>query len=240
MSDLLLEVDGVSTGYGDIQALWRVGLSMTEGGVVGVLGRNGAGKTTLLSAISGLRPLSEGRIVYQGRDISRTKPYERVKLGISLVQEGKRIFHKRTVEENLKIAAYAVSSRRVGAIIGEQYERFEILRERRKARAATLSGGEQQMLAIAQALIPQPKLLMLDEPTAGLAPSVIKRVFESVLALKAEGISILLVEQVVHEVMAIADQVCVLELGRVVERSSSQLISDAALIEDVYFGARRQ
>jgi len=235
-----LELNGVSTGYGDIQAIWDISLAVEPGQATVVLGPNGAGKTTTLSAIMGLLPIWTGSIIWKGKDISHVPAYRRINQGLALVQEGKRVFKKRTVEENLRIAAYttvrggAETRRR----IAEQYDRFPVLRERRSKAAATLSGGEQQMLAIAQALIPRPDILILDEPTAGLAPVIVKQLFEVIAGLKSEGKGILLVEQVVHQSLQLADDVLVLNVGRVAHRSRAADITDASVIEEVYFGAR--
>lgn len=236
----LLDVENLSSGYGDIRALWDVTLEVEPGRATVVLGRNGAGKTTLLSAIAGLLPPWTGAIRFDGRDITRERAHQRVKLGFSLVQEGKRVFRKRTVEENLRLAGYATLPRRaIASAVEQQFERFPILKQRRNLAAATLSGGEQQMLAIAQALIPRPRLLMLDEPTAGLAPTVLHRVFDTIAGLKEEGFAILLVEQVVHAALQIADDVYVLELGRVAYRAGKTEAQDIKSIEDVYFGAEK-
>jgi len=239
MSDLL-EIAGISTGYGDIQALWDVSISVAPGRATVVLGPNGAGKTTALSATMGLLPLWAGRIRWRGKDISGVPPYHRIKQGLALVQEGKRVFKKRTIEENLLIAAYTTvrGRRETRRRIEEQYARFPVLGDRRHKPAATLSGGEQQMLAIAQALIPNPSILILDEPTAGLAPVIVKQLFEAIAALKAEGRGILLVEQVVHQTLQLADDVIVLNVGHVVHRARASEITDASVIEEVYFGAR--
>ena len=239
MSDRL-EIEGISTGYGDIQALWDVSISVAPGSATVVLGPNGAGKTTALAATMGLLPLWTGRITWRGRDISGVPAYDRIKRGLALVQEGKRVFKKRTIEENLQIAAYATvrGRRETRRRIEEQYARFPILGERRHKPAATLSGGEQQMLAIGQALVPNPAILILDEPTAGLAPVIVKQLFEAIGALKREGRGILLVEQVVHHALQLADDVVVLNVGHVVHRAKASEITDAGVIEEVYFGAR--
>lgn len=235
-----LEVNNISSGYGDIQAIWNISLRVEPGQATVVLGPNGAGKSTTLSAIMGLLPIWSGAILWRGADISRVPAHRRIKQGLALVQEGKRIFKKRTVEENLMIAAYPTVRGRgeTKRRIQEQYDRFPVLRERRGKAAATLSGGEQQMLAIAQALIPQPKILILDEPTAGLAPVIVKQLFEVIARLKSEGKGILLVEQVVHQSLLLADDVIVLNVGRVAHRSRAADITDASVIEEVYFGAR--
>jgi branched-chain amino acid transport system ATP-binding protein len=239
MSERLV-LDGVSTGYGDIQAIWDISLTVEPGQATVVLGPNGAGKTTTLSAIMGLLPIWKGTINWKGRDISHIPAYRRINQGLALVQEGKRVFKKRTVEENLLIAAYTTVRGRgeTRRRMEEQYDRFPVLRERRRKPAATLSGGEQQMLAIAQALIPNPDILILDEPTAGLAPVIVKLLFEAIGRLKTEGKGILLVEQVVHQSLKLADDVIVLNVGRVAHHSRASEITDASVIEEVYFGAR--
>ncbi len=239
MSDRL-EIERISTGYGDIQALWDVSISVEAGSATVVLGPNGAGKTTTISATMGMLPLWTGRIMWRGKDISRVPAYHRINRGLALVQEGKRVFKKRTIEENLVIAAYTtVRGRRESRRrIDEQYDRFPVLRERRHKPASTLSGGEQQMLAIAQALIPDPAILILDEPTAGLAPVIVKQLFEVISRLKSEGRGILLVVQVVHHALQLADDVVVLNVGRVAHRAKATEITDASMIEEIYFGAR--
>jgi len=233
-------VVGISSGYGDIQAIWDVSLAVESGRATVVLGPNGAGKTTTLSAIMGLLPVWSGTIRWKGNDISRMPAHRRINQGLALVQEGKRVFKKRTVEENLLIAAYTTVRGRneVRRRMEEQYERFPVLKDRRRKAAATLSGGEQQMLAIAQALIPEPDILILDEPTAGLAPVIVKQVFDVIGRLKSEGKGILLVEQIVHQSLQLADDVIVLNVGRVAHRSRAEDITDASVIEEVYFGAR--
>jgi len=233
-----LEVNSISTGYGDLQAVWDISVSVSAGEATVILGPNGAGKTTTLSAIMGLLPLWKGSVVWKGKNISRVPAYKRVSLGIGLVQEGKRIFRERTVEENLLLAAYYTIRRRrdITAAIERQYVRFPVLKERRKLAASTLSGGEQQMLAIAQALIPSPSILILDEPTAGLAPVIVKQLFAAITALKAEGVGILLVEQVIHDALALADQVVVLDVGRSVYAAPAKEGIDSKLIQEIYFG----
>jgi branched-chain amino acid transport system ATP-binding protein len=235
-----LEVKNISTGYGDIQALWDISLSVEPGKASVLLGPNGAGKTTTLSAIMGLLPLWKGSISWRDKSISHVPSHQRVNLGLSLVQEGKRIFRKRTVEENLQLAGYTtVKGRKELRIrIDEQFDRFPVLRARRKLAASTLSGGEQQMLAIAQALVPKPAILILDEPTAGLAPVIVKNLFEAIGRLKAEGIGILLVEQVIHHALQLADDVSVLSVGRIEHHAKAEDLTDASIIEEVYFGAR--
>jgi branched-chain amino acid transport system ATP-binding protein len=189
----------------------------------------------------GLLPLWSGKVWWNGKDISKMPAYNRINLGLALVQEGKRVFKKRTIEENLLLAGYTTLRNRkeMRKRIEEQFERFPVLRDRRRLAAATLSGGEQQMLAIAQALIPNPGVLILDEPTAGLAPVIVNQLFAVIAELKEEGKAILLVEQVVHQALRLADDVIVLNVGRVAHRSKASDVTDASVIEEVYFGARR-
>ena len=240
MTEDRLEVQGISSGYGDLQALWDISLSVAPGHATVLLGPNGAGKTTTLSAIMGLVPLWKGTVMWRGRSINAVPAHRRVHLGLSLVQENKQVFKKRTVEENLMLAGYTTvkGRRELRKRIDEQYDRFPILKTRAKLAASTLSGGEQQMLAIAQALIPGPSILILDEPTAGLAPVILKGLFDTIRRLKDEGHGILLVEQVVHQALKLADDVSVLNVGRIAHRSKAEDLTDASVIEEVYFGAR--
>ncbi len=240
-----LEVQGLSGGYGDIQVLWDVGLDVEAGSVTVVLGRNGAGKTSLLNAIAGLLPtVRSGRVVFEGRDLRGVNAYDRVRGGLAYIQEGKRIFRRRTVEENLLLGGFTVKRPllRRGADLKRSldlaYERFPMLAERRKTVAGRLSGGQQQMLAIAQALIPSPKVVMLDEPSAGLAPVIAKEVFALVRRLRAEGLAVLLVEQVIEQAMAVADSVVVIESGRVVTSGPVTQFDDLAVVRDLYLGRR--
>jgi branched-chain amino acid transport system ATP-binding protein len=235
-----LEVQGISAGYGDLQALWNISLSVEPGRATVLLGPNGAGKTTTLSAIMGVIPLWQGSIIWRGQNIDHVPAHRRVHLGLSLVQENKQVFKKRTVEENLMLAGYTTvkGRRELRKRMDEQYDRFPILKTRAKLAASTLSGGEQQMLAIAQALIPKPSILILDEPTAGLAPVILKSLFEAISRLKDEGHGILLVEQVVHQALKLADEVSVLNVGRIAHHAQAKDMTDSKVIEEVYFGAR--
>jgi branched-chain amino acid transport system ATP-binding protein len=236
-----LRVDNLYAGYGDIMAVSGVSLAVNRGEIVVLFGANGAGKTTTLSAIAGIVHVKSGQIVLDERDVTSVPVHRRVRLGVGLVQENKRIFRRRTVEQNLKLGCFWRYSRKeeIRAALEREFDRFPILRERRKNMAATLSGGEQQMLAISQALVARPTVLMLDEPSAGLAPEVVGRVFNSIAELKEEGMAILMVEQLVHQSLRIADRVGVLELGRVVLMQPASEISDVSEIQSLYFGARR-
>jgi len=234
----LLEVDGLAAGYGDLQVLWDVALGVRAGEITVLLGRNGAGKTTTLRAVAGLSRASAGSVVMAGNDITRLSADARVRRGIAMVQEGKRIFRRRTVHENLLLGGYTLGlgRRRLAERCGYNYDRFPMLRDRAGTPAGMLSGGQQQMLAIAQALMAEPKVLMLDEPSAGLAPTVVKSTFETVAALSAEGLGVLLVEQQVDHALRIASHVVVLDVGRVVVSGPASEVGDASVIRDAYLG----
>jgi branched-chain amino acid transport system ATP-binding protein len=245
MTAPLLEVTDVVGGYGDMCVLWGVSVHASAGAVTTVLGRNGAGKSSLLKAIAGFLPAMEsGSVRLDGRDVSKAAPYDRVRAGLAFVQEGKRIFRRRTVEENLLLGGYTIKRPllRVGpltrAALEKAYTRFPVLAERRASLAGGLSGGQQQMLAIAQALMPGPRVLLLDEPSAGLAPAISRDLFAMVSSLKTEGLAILLVEQVVEQALAIADDVVVVESGRVAASGPVTEFDDAAVVRDVYLGRR--
>jgi branched-chain amino acid transport system ATP-binding protein len=235
-ADPLLVVDDLSAGYGDIRATWSVTLSVHAGRITAVLGRNGAGKTTTLLAVAGVLRARTGSIRLEGREISSTSADARTRLGISLVQENKRIFRQRTVEQNMMLGAYCLPRRDRKASVEAAYERFPLLNERRGARAGALSGGQQQMLAIAQALASRPKVLMIDEPSGGLAPVVVHAVMETVRQLAADGIGILLVEQLVDQALDIADWAIVLDNGRVALSGATGTLGGSAQLRDVYLG----
>ncbi|WP_028473806.1 ABC transporter ATP-binding protein [Nocardioides alkalitolerans] len=216
MADEILTVSGLSVGYGDIGVLQDVGIRAWSGRVTAIFGANGAGKTTLMSAIAGLIPARSGSVVLAGRDLVAASANRRFVAGISLVQEGKRVFHQRTVEENLRLGGYRMGRRERAAGLDGAYDRFPVLADRRAARAGSLSGGQQQMLAIAQALVSQPKVLLLDEPSAGLAPIIVAELLGTISTLSSEGMAVVLVEQLVGQAMTVADHVIALQQGRVV------------------------
>jgi branched-chain amino acid transport system ATP-binding protein len=213
----MLEVRNMDVRYGKIQALWDVTFTISEGEIVVLLGSNGAGKTTTVKALSGLLAVSRGEIRFRGQEIRFLPPHERVGLGLVQIPEGRRIFSMMTVEENLLMGGFHPahrSGRR--AAVERVLEMFPILRERRKQLGGTLSGGEQQMLAIARALAGNPQLLMLDEPSLGLAPAVVADIFASIRQINAAGTTVLMVEQNTQEAFQIAQRGYVLENGRVV------------------------
>lgn len=237
MSDIL-NVKSLATGYCDLRVVWDATFTVAQGEVLALLGRNGAGKTTILRAIMGLTPIHGGTIEFGGRALGKTPPYRRVRDGIGFVQEGKRLIGDMTIEENLRLGA--VTRRWKPAQLAERvdwaYEIFPILRERRNQLSAMLSGGQQQMLAIAQALMPEPRLLLVDEPSAGLAPAIVGDVLESLTKLRATGMSIILVEQSVDFALSLASHVVVMDLGRqILSRSSSaEGVRDA--VREAYLG----
>jgi branched-chain amino acid transport system ATP-binding protein len=241
----MLDVTDVVGGYGDLRVLWGVSVAARRGEVTAVLGRNGAGKSSLLKAIAGFLPAFEsGSVVVDGRDITRMPPYNRTRSGLAFVQEGKRIFRRRTVEQNLVLGGYTLKRPLLGLgpavrdALDQAYSRFPVLAERRKSPAGGLSGGQQQMLAVAQALMAGPQVLLLDEPSAGLAPAISKDLFAMVSDLRSEGLAIVLVEQTVEQALAIADSVVVMESGRIAAAGPIADFDDAAVVREVYMGQR--
>ncbi len=233
----MLEVRGMDVHYGRIQALWDLTFNISKGEIVVLLGSNGAGKTTTLKALSGLLPVSRGQILFAGRDIRFLSPHERVGLGLGQVPEGRHIFPLMTVEENLLMGGFHPahrSGRR--AAIERLLEMFPILRERRRQLGGTLSGGEQQMLAIARALTGNPQLLMLDEPSLGLAPSVVADIFSSIQHINADGTTVLMVEQNTQEAFRIAHRGYVLENGRVVLQDTASGLLANPEVQRAYLG----
>lgn len=235
----MLKLESVELSYGAIQAVKGVSLEVNAGEVVTIIGANGAGKSTLLKGIVGLEPLAAGKVLINGVDISHVPPHQRVGLGVALSPEGRGIFADQTVYENLLLGAYSIKedSDRVQRLVELEYQRFPRLRERADQLAGTLSGGEQQMLAISRALMSEPKLLLLDEPSLGLAPLIIVDIFKSIRALRDAGLTILLVEQMANQALAVADRAYVLETGRIIlEGTGAQLLKDPA-VRAAYLGS---
>jgi branched-chain amino acid transport system ATP-binding protein len=241
----LLEVDNLKVSYGRVRALRGFSLQLEQGSAVAVLGSNGAGKTTLLKTISGLpqaashsleMEVEQGEIRFQGRRIDKESPDAVVRLGIAHVPEGREVFPDLTVEENLRLGAYA-RGRLTAAEMQQVYERFPVLAERRRNRAQTLSGGEQQMLAIGRALLAKPRLLLLDEPSLGLAPVFVDRIFEILHTIRrSEGISVLLVEQNANLALDFADFGYVLETGRGMLAGTSDDLRSNETVREFYLG----
>ncbi|ORE93667.1 ABC transporter related protein [Stappia sp. 22II-S9-Z10] len=234
----MLSVTGLDVHYGPVHALKGVDIAVAPGSVTALLGANGAGKTTALMAIAGARPVTRGAIRFDGRDITGMRAEDIIRLGIGVVPEGRRVFASLTVEENLAVAGSLAADKAVSAARrAAMMERFPILAERRTQRAGLLSGGEQQMLAIARALMAAPRLLLLDEPSLGLAPLMVDRVFDLIAELKAEGLAMLLVEQNVPLSLEIADRVAVLGNGRVSVAGTAAELGESEAIRGAYMAA---
>jgi len=230
----ILDVQDVHTYYGDAYVLQGLSLAVEQGQILGLLGRNGVGKTTLVNSIMGFTPPRRGRIVFKGADITHVTSFETVRGGMGLVPQGRRVFPSLTVEENLKVAERGAGRR--GWNLERVYALFARLRERRDQRARTLSGGEQQMLAIGRGLMTNPDCLILDEPSEGLAPIIIQGVWEAIGKLKAEGLSILLVEQNAALALKLIDYVHVVSKGRVVYSAAPQELWANEEIKSSYLG----
>jgi branched-chain amino acid transport system ATP-binding protein len=233
----MLRLDDVQTQYGAIVALRGVSLEVNEGELVALVGVNGAGKTTLLSTVAGVMRPRRGTITFEGEPIAGLTPETVVRKGIAMVPEDREIFSDLTVEENLRLGAYIRRNRgEYGADLDRMYELFPILRERFRQDAGTLSGGEQQQLAIARALMSHPRLLMLDEPSLGLAPKIVDHVFSLIEQLHRDGMTILLVEQNVAKSLAIADRAYLLNMGKVQASGTPADLRQAVDMESVYLG----
>jgi branched-chain amino acid transport system ATP-binding protein len=233
---MLLEVSELDVRYGRNHAVKKLSLNVGADELVTVLGSNGAGKTSLLRAIQGLCPAAAGFIRFDGEDITRLTPPERLRRHLALVPEGRQIALSLTVHENLQMGAYCRSDGNVQRDIDSIYDRFSNLAARRKMPASILSGGEQQMLAISRALLARPKLMMLDEPSLGLSPLLVERLFDLIVSLRNEGIAILLVEQNTHMALEVASRGIVMELGNVVLEGSAGALRDNEKLADAYLG----
>jgi branched-chain amino acid transport system ATP-binding protein len=233
----LLEVRDLHVAYGHVQAVRGVSLTVPEGGFVTLIGPNGAGKTSLLSALAGLVRPAAGTVRLAGRDLTGVAAHVAVGAGISLVPEGRAILGRMTVEENLRLAAeLRRPGAEIAAAIDEQMRRFPILGERRAQAAGTLSGGQQQMLAVARALVARPRILLLDEPSMGLSPLLVQQVFELVRAIHRDGTTILLVEQNARLALSVTEHAYVLERGRVVFEGPSGALAEDARVRAAYLG----
>jgi branched-chain amino acid transport system ATP-binding protein len=237
MPDPLLEIIGLSVNYGGIQALQDIDLTINPGEVVTLIGANGAGKTTTLRAISRVLNVRSGRIIYNGQDITRRRAHEVVTLGIAHSPEGRRILARQTVLDNLELGAYTRSDRLgIKADIEQQFLTFPRLAERRNQLAGTLSGGEQQMLAIARALMSRPKLLLLDEPSLGLAPAIVREIFSIIQNLHTTGVTILLVEQNANLALQHGDRGYVLDAGRITLTGKAADLLNDDRVKQAYLG----
>ncbi len=237
MTSAILEVDGVHVGYGQASVLHGVSLRVEAGSIVAVLGSNGAGKSTLMRAVAGLLTPRAGRLVYAGADVTPFTAAARVGAGIALVPEGRLIFPDFTVEENLLVGAFARRVRPARhATLEELYARYPVLRERRRQAAGTLSGGQQQMLAIGRGLMSKPSLLLLDEPSLGLAPRAVAELFDMVCEIRQAGTTVLLVEQNARRTLEIADYAFVLETGAIVVSGVASALLDDDRVRRAYLG----
>jgi branched-chain amino acid transport system ATP-binding protein len=234
----MLKITDLHTHYGHIHALRGVSLNVKQGDIVALIGNNGAGKSTLLNTISGLVPSTSGTIEFMGKNITQAQSDQIVKLGICQSPEGRRVFPQSSVEENLEMGAYIRSDRDIKQDIESMMERFPILGERRHQMAGTLSGGEQQMLTIARTLMSRPKLIMLDEPSLGLMPTLVKEIFEIVWEIHEDGMTILLVEQNARKALALADWAYVLETGEIVLEGPAQELRNTDQVRKAYLGEK--
>jgi len=233
----MLTLTSVRAGYGTFQALFDVSLEVRQGEAVGVIGPNGAGKTTLMRVVSGLLRPSGGSIVLEGVDLARTPGHRIVELGIAHVPESRRLFPRMTVEDNLKMGGFTPAARpKFRQQLAIVYELFPRLAERREQMAGSMSGGEQQMCAIGRALMSEPKLLLLDEPSAGLAPVIVEQVFELVKRLRTGGLTVLIVEQNVRQVLRVVDRAYVLKAGRIRAAGAAAELLASDTIREAYLG----
>ena len=234
----MLKIENVVAGYGHITALKSINLEVPQGSIVSLIGANGAGKSTTMRSIMGLVKPTEGRITFEGKDITSMKTHDIVKAGISLVPEGRQILQDMSVYENLEMGAYIRKDAEINDDIKKVFKRFPILDERSYQLGGTLSGGQQQMLAIGRALMARPKLLLLDEPSMGLAPLVVNEIFEVIKAISAEGTTVLLVEQNVRQALKIADYAYVLETGKIVLSGPAEEIRHDPRVMEAYLGGK--
>jgi branched-chain amino acid transport system ATP-binding protein len=232
----MLEVDDIHTFYGNIEALKGVTLEVNEGEVVTLIGSNGAGKSTTLRSVSGLSPARKGQIRFEGREIQAMAPQEVVKMGILQSPEGRRCFQRMTVRENLELGAYLRRDANIKEDLDRVFELFPRLQEREKQKAGTMSGGEQQMLAIGRAMMGSPRLLLLDEPSMGIAPILVERIYETIAEINRQGTTILLVEQNANFALGVSHRGYVLETGKVVLSDASSSLRENPEVQKAYLG----
>jgi branched-chain amino acid transport system ATP-binding protein len=234
---MLLDVRNLHAGYGEVAVLRDVSFAVTDGAITALIGSNGSGKTTMMRAVAGLLPARSGRIDFAGRDLTHARPSERVEAGLALVPEGRLVFPEFTVEDTLRVGAYCTRARAgMAERKAQMYALFPRLYERRRSPAGALSGGEQQMLAIARGLMSAPSLLLLDEPSLGLAPVVVAQLFEAIVAIAKSGVAVCLVEQDVNLSLEIADYAYVLENGAIVLRGPARELIQSDQVRTSYLG----
>jgi branched-chain amino acid transport system ATP-binding protein len=233
---MMLRVENLTSSYGRIAVLRDVSLDVAKGEMIALIGSNGAGKTTLLRAISGVQPIGSGAIKFDGKPIHQLSAHARVRAGIVQVPEGRQVFTPLPVADNLRLGAWTRHDAEINRDLDEVYATFPALAEKRQIAAGALSGGQQQMLAIGRALMARPRLLLLDEPSMGLAPMLAEQILANVAALKTRGLTVLLVEQNAHAALAIADRAYVLETGRVTLEGESAVLRNDARVREAYLG----
>jgi branched-chain amino acid transport system ATP-binding protein len=233
---MMLRVETITSSYGRIAVLRNVSLDVAKGEMVALIGSNGAGKTTLLRAISGVQPIGSGAISFDGKPIDQLSVHARVRAGVAQVPEGRQVFAPLPVADNLRLGAWTRGDSDIDRDLDEIYTTFPALAEKRQIAAGALSGGQQQMLAIGRALMARPKLLLLDEPSMGLAPMLAEQILASIAALKSRGLTVLLVEQNAHAALAIADRAYVLETGRVTLEGECATLRNDARVREAYLG----
>jgi branched-chain amino acid transport system ATP-binding protein len=232
----VLKIEDVVSRYGRIEALHGVSLEVADNEIVTLIGNNGAGKTTLMRVISGVQPRARGRIQFDGEDIDSLAAHMRVARGIAQVPEARQVFAPLSVDDNLKLGAYRRRDPKTGDALARIYDLFPVLKERRTHAAGNLSGGQQQMLAIGRALMSDPRLLLLDEPSMGLAPVLVDQILDAVVSLRKSGVTILLVEQNVTAALAISDRAYVIETGRIVFTGASRDLANDPRVREAYLG----
>jgi branched-chain amino acid transport system ATP-binding protein len=233
----MLEVENLSSGYGAVQILWDVSFRINEKEIICIIGPNGAGKTTLVRTIAGLLPAKTGTIRFKGENIEKTPPYEIVKKGLTLIPEGREIFPRLTVDENMRLGAFTINDKSKVAELKERVcQIFPVLKKKEKVLAQTLSGGEQQMLVIGRSLMSNPKLLILDEPSLGLAPIIVEKVLDTLEMINDDGVTILLVEQNIRDSLNIANRAYVLEEGKIIIEGEGRELLNNEHIKEVYLG----
>jgi branched-chain amino acid transport system ATP-binding protein len=232
----MLEVSNLTSRYGRIEVLHEISLEVREGEIVSLIGSNGAGKTTFLRALSGVQPVSGGSIHWQGRDISKVAAHLRSRMGVAQVPEGRQVFAPLSVEDNLKLGAWARRDSEIAPDMENVYRMFPVLAEKRHIAAGSLSGGQQQMLAVGRALMTKPKLLLLDEPSMGLAPLLVEQILASVAGLPKLGVTVLLVEQNATAALAISNRAYVLETGKIILSGEAASLANDARVAQAYLG----
>jgi branched-chain amino acid transport system ATP-binding protein len=233
----MLELTKVSSGYGMVQILWDISFQVREKEIISIIGPNGAGKTTLVKTITGLLPAKAGTIDFKGQAIEKLPPYEIVQKGLVMIPEGREVFPRMTVEENLLLGAYTIKDHDVVKDSKEKvYQLFPVLKKKAKSLAQTLSGGEQQMLVICRSLMSRPQLLILDEPSLGLAPIIAEKVLDTVSKINDDGVTVLLVEQNIRDSLEIANRAYVLEEGKIILEGEARELLSNSHIKEVYLG----